>query len=103
MSVLVDPNNIKLYKTCSACPEQYDAFVDGNRYCGYLRLRHGRFTVDDANGNQLLVAYPEGDGLFDSDERESYLEQARQAIADWVNTSDSLESLEQRDLPDSDY
>ena len=35
---------LKLVLTCGACPEQYDAF-DGERQVGYLRLRHGHFTV----------------------------------------------------------
>lgn len=77
-----DPSTIELMKTCDACPEQYDAFI-GDRMVGYLRLRHGTFRVDypDAGGETLFTAHPIGDGIFDDDEREFYLEAARIAIA----------------------
>jgi len=63
---------IRFHKTCDACPEQYDAYK-GTEYVGYLRLRHGRFTVEDVSGNLLYSATPKGDGCFDSDERDHYL------------------------------
>jgi len=73
---------IRLEMLCEACPESYDAFF-GDRRVGYLRLRHGRFTVEcpDSGGKVVLTASPEGDGLFDPDEREKYLSMARTAIA----------------------
>ena len=45
---------ITLKLTCSACPEQYDAFV-GARKVGYLRLRWGEFTVEhpDCGGEMI--------------------------------------------------
>ncbi len=47
--------DITFYETCSACPEQYDAYLtDTNEYIGYLRLRHGYFSVEDAYGTQLF-------------------------------------------------
>jgi hypothetical protein len=56
---------IKLVRTCFACPEQYDAF-DGEKKVGYLRLRHGCFTVDyvaDGNDEEIYNASPSGDLL----------------------------------------
>ena len=72
---------IELIRTCYACPEQYDAFVDGEQV-GYLRLRHGFFTVEypDANGKLIYEAEPEGDGLFSDNEREYFLNKAKEEI-----------------------
>ena len=73
-----------LEMTCSACPEQYDVFLD-DKDVGYLRLRHGRFTVDCPFGNTIRTAFPEGDGCFDSDERMEYLEMAVNSIWSELN------------------
>lgn len=77
---------ITLKMTCGACPEQYDAYCNG-AMVGYLRLRHGTFTVEvpDVRGELVFHAEPEGDGMFESDEREGYLRQAREAIAAYFN------------------
>jgi hypothetical protein len=73
--------NIKLVETCGACPEQYDAFI-GKEQVGYLRLRHGYFRVDypSSGGEVIYEAEPKGDGMFKSDEREFYLNEAKNAI-----------------------
>jgi hypothetical protein len=83
---MVDTAEIRLERTCHACPEQYDAFL-GERQVGYLRLRHGRFRVDcpDVEGATVYEAHPKGDGFFDADEREHYLSEARRAIVQWLN------------------
>lgn len=75
--------DIKLVKTCSACPEQYDAFYDGNQV-GYLRLRHGYFRVDYGFcGGETIYDSSDviGDGCFDDDEREYFLSKAIEAIS----------------------
>ncbi len=76
---------IRLVKTCDACPEQYDAF-DGDRLVGYLRLRHGYFNVrcPDHNGEVVYEATPEGDGIFECDERDYHLRFAVNAILTWM-------------------
>jgi hypothetical protein len=73
---------IVLVKTCSACPEQYDAMM-GDRQVGYLRLRGGQFRVDfpECGGETIFRASPKGDGIFEDDEREFYLDAAIRAIA----------------------
>ena len=75
-------NGIKLVRTCFACPEQYDALDANGTQIGYLRLRHGEFTVEvpAVRGKQVYVALPDGDGMFDDDEREKYLIAAIEAI-----------------------
>ena len=74
---------IELVKTCGACPEQYDAYFNGDQV-GYLRLRHGIFRVDYGfcGGDTILTERPEGDGCFEEDERGYYLDLACQAIVD---------------------
>ena len=77
---------LKLVMVCGACPEAYDAF-DGDEMVGYLRLRHGRFSVEcpDVGGQLIYVASPEGDGIFTYDERDYYLKEAVKAIQYWRN------------------
>jgi hypothetical protein len=72
---------IRLVLTCSACPEQYDAY-SGDTQVGYLRLRHGAFRVDvpGCGGETIYTASPNGDGCFDPDERDYYLRFAVDAI-----------------------
>lgn len=72
---------ITLRLTCGACPEQYDAFLDGAQV-GYLRLRHGSFRVDfpECGGETIYEASPEGDGAFEDHERDYYLRFAVDAI-----------------------
>ncbi|MEX0597966.1 MAG: hypothetical protein WD512_15865, partial [Candidatus Paceibacterota bacterium] len=62
---------IDLVQTSGACPEQYDAFI-GEIQVGYLRLRHGYFTVNflDHDGERIFSSYTIGDGIFDISERE---------------------------------
>lgn len=71
----------ELVQTCGACPEQYDVFKDGKQ-SGYLRLRHGSFTVayPDCGHRIIYSANPEGDGIFEDHEREHYLNEAINAI-----------------------
>jgi len=84
----VDPRHRGIYDaltlelTCYACPEQYDVYL-GEALVGYLRLRHGSFTVEvpDCGGKLVYKAHPEGEGIFMHDERDFYLDQARRAIA----------------------
>lgn len=75
--------DIQLKQTCSACPEQYDAFDSQGRQIGYLRLRHGNFTVEHPHcgGRLIYEAQPDGDGCFEDYEREFYLSKAKLALA----------------------
>jgi hypothetical protein len=77
---------ITLKRTCFACPEQYDACAEDGSIIGYLRLRHGRFTVQcpDVGGEVVYQANPKGDGIFTDEERSEYLNQAVEAIGKWL-------------------
>jgi hypothetical protein len=80
---MFDDNGLRLELTCSACPEQYDVFLK----VGYLRLRHGEFRVDypDCGGKTIYEAEPNGDGIFNKDERVKYMEEAMKAILKMLN------------------
>lgn len=72
---------IRLVRTCLRSPEQYDAYL-GEQKVGYLRLRHGEFTVEypDCDGETIYTACPAGDGDFDDAERDYFLRFAVDAI-----------------------
>jgi len=80
---------IRLVQTCGACPEQYDALDEHGRIVGYLRLRHGYFSVEMAGehgyGPEVYSAQPIGDGVFDVDERQRYLDIAVVKIAEHLD------------------
>jgi hypothetical protein len=65
------------------CPEQYDVFL-GGKQVGYVRLRHGGFTVDYPScleENLLDTNDVRGDGCFDDDvERSKWLTKAAELI-----------------------
>ena len=89
---------IEYDQTCGACPEQYDAYYN-NEVVGYLRLRHGRFTVEcpDCGGELVLEASPKGDGCFDDDEeKDYYLTLAAKNIESWLIREGKL-------LPEANY
>lgn len=72
----------RIVRTCYACPEQYDVFNKLNKLSGYLRLRHGIFTVQypDVYGKVIFEANPHGDGIFEEYERDHFLSKAILAI-----------------------
>lgn len=76
----------KFRLTCFACPEQYDVYDQSGNQVGYLRLRHGNFTVTcpDYGGDLVYTAHPNGDGVFDTEERLTYLTSAAVVIQKWV-------------------
>jgi len=85
-----------LYKTCIACPEQYDVFKDG-KLVGYIRLRGGwlqAFCPDVFLERVYFHEFPndEWKGCFETDEEQDYyLEYVIIAIDDWVRKNE-LES-----------
>lgn len=74
-------NGLEICMTAPACPEQYEIYRGEDRV-GYYRLRHGEFTVEypDCGGELLYEATPNGDGIFDEDERLIYLTKALRLI-----------------------
>lgn len=86
-------NGIYLNMTCGACPEQYDAYDENENKVGYLRLRHGCFTVECPDCMKELVyrEYPNGDGCFNDDERWYYLVLATTEIRNWIERQQKKE------------
>jgi len=83
----MNAEDIILIETCGACPEQYDAFYGRNKV-GYLRLRHGTFYVKcpDVNGDTVYETEScIGDGIFEDEEREKYLTNAKKSISHYFN------------------
>ena len=83
-----------LEETCGACPEAYDVYLDGECVAN-LRLRHGCFTAR-VGEQEVYEAYPEGDGIFDFDERDFYIYTALRHI-DAVVDNDGLKGILDQD------
>ncbi len=77
---------IKLVETCWACPEQYDAFCNGEQV-GYIRFRHNEFTVEcpDVEGELVYSTEANGDWRLEDNERNFYLDNAKEAIIEWIS------------------
>ena len=69
---------IELIETCGACPEQYDAYYEGQKV-GYLRLRHGYFRAE-YKGKIVYDTQTIGYGMFGFDERKIHLKKAKKKI-----------------------
>lgn len=92
---IITADDIRLERTCYACPEQYDAYDPDGRKVAYLRLRHGYFKVDmpGVGGQTVYSAEPAGDGIFDGGERDDYLREARERIALFLSAADGSPSV----------
>jgi len=75
-------DGIRLVMICKLCPEQYIAYDENGLRVAYAQLRHGYFCVKGigAWGTVLYEAYPNGDGMFEDDERDHFLDEAIRAI-----------------------
>lgn len=78
---LYEKNGFQIVQTASAFPEQYEVFKDGVQLA-YYRLRDGEFTIEspDVGGELIFQSFPDGDGLFDKDERFIYMVNAMRLI-----------------------
>lgn len=79
-------NGLEIKMTCGACPEQYEVFKNGNQVA-YYRLRHGEFRVHipDCGGETIYESFPNGDGIFDDDERLRELTNAMKAVLKMIS------------------
>ena len=92
----MNADDVRLVKTCEACPEQYDAVGPAGEPLAYLRLRWGSFTVrcPDVAGEVVYDVGVGGDltGAFRSErQREAALRRARRIIARWHSTNTNPE------------
>lgn len=73
---------VELRETCEACPEAYNAYINGE-IVGHLRLRWGNFTVTYGTGELVYSANPpRSQGIFDGKERDFYLNLGCRALID---------------------
>lgn len=78
----------ELKMTCGACPEQYDVYLDGCNV-GYLRLRHGYFRAEHVPSQKVVYSgEPDGDGIFEDYERNTYLNAAIAALDEFIHTQE---------------
>lgn len=83
----MDDRKLRFECTCSACPEQYDVYLD-DKQVGYVRLRWGTLRVQcpDVGGEVVYEVNTEGFGDFASPcERDYHLRFAGKAILDYVD------------------
>lgn len=82
----------RLDKTCWACPEQYDVYLN-DKQVGYLRLRHRGFRCEypDCGGETLYYANTKGDGMFDDEERDPQIRKALATIVDKLELKETFE------------
>lgn len=90
----------KLVKTCGGCPESYDVYLadtynpdsEWNNCIGYMRLRYDSFNVYYRN-DHVYNARAEGDGIFESNEREFFLNQGCLAIQKAMEDNNNDETI----------
>lgn len=73
-----------LKQTCGGCPESYSVYQQDGTYVGHMRLRHGYFAVE-CSGVTVYAAQPNGDGIFEVEERDFYLKQGCSAIKEFLD------------------
>lgn len=83
---MYNKNGLSIRCTCHACPEQYDVTLDLLQV-GYIRLRHGHFRVHTPNvrGKIVYEASPDGDGIFETYERLTYMTIAMRKILENID------------------
>ncbi|MBW2595126.1 MAG: hypothetical protein JRC93_03990 [Deltaproteobacteria bacterium] len=76
---------LTLVQTCSAMPEQYDAFDANGDKVGYLRFRFGGFTVVCPDvGGELVYSWESGDRWQGELLPKEHIINALDAISDWM-------------------
>lgn len=82
---MIKIDNLTFYKTCDACPEQYEVRDENDKEVGYVRLRWGYLRVDYpcCGGETIYDAYMDDwwAGCFMSEkERMEHLTKIARAI-----------------------
>lgn len=85
--------NLELFKTCSACPEQYDVLDEKGKYVGYIRFRFGELEVHPVKDNEpdwkvnLLSRSVNDDllGVIPDGVRKEWMKESKQAILNYYD------------------
>lgn len=63
--------SVRIVQTSIACPEQYDIYDADDELVGYVRLRHGKFTVERHGHEVFRREFPIQEGVkLEPEERE---------------------------------
>ena len=105
-------DNIRLECTCGACPEQYDMFID-DAQVGYIRYRWGHLacrpcksdgTIDWDNTVFEWEHPNDGwSGIIPDDQRDTLLQQCKNAVAKYVWAGPELDWNETDDIEKSTF
>lgn len=85
--------NLKLIRTCNACPEQYDVLDGNGDYVGYIRFRYGELNVYPVKNSMpdldvnLLSRSVNDDllGVIPDGVRKEWLEESKKVILDYYD------------------
>lgn len=81
--------NYFLRQECDVCPESYYVYSADGDEIGYLRLLDAVFSA--YVGDEFVhVSCPEGDGIFEEDERDYHLENGVIAIAKYYREKQNV-------------
>ena len=82
-------SDLRLEKTCSMCPEQYDVFLE-DRQVGYIRVRWGGMWVSCPRaGGEMVYHNPDvGFGFLTDKEREELIPLALEKIQAWSDENE---------------
>ena len=86
-----------LDRICTACPEAYDVYnAETGEKIAYLRLRHGNFTMEyPYDGKIVYESKPQGDGVFDKEERAKEIGKALVKLRKLIEEKDAIEEYNQ--------
>lgn len=80
-------NGLRFEQTCSACPEQYNVFINEDVAIGYVRLQWGYLRADYIHEKYDITVYSSviGDGYMDGmftseEERQHHLNKISKAL-----------------------
>lgn len=86
--------NFEFKETCSACPEQYDVYLEGKQV-GYVRLRWGGLRCDYPDvGGDTIYTHNFEDGLLgaftNNNVRNYHLEKIAESLYNRISQTENL-------------
>lgn len=89
---------ITLFKTSTACPEQYDVLDEKGKYVGYIRFRFGQLEVhpvidNEPKWNTTLLEKSVNDdllGIIPDSVKKEWLEESKKVILNYWNNESNV-------------
>jgi hypothetical protein len=102
----MEAKELKLIRTCSECPEQYDVIYKDHRI-GFLHYRWGLFEASIYRRNDYKPVYTEiiggeFDGILPPDRRAAVLKKGLEEVAKYFSIHPNAIILEQKNIVDLD-